>query len=285
MTKKEIFAKFNEIVEFSGCERYIDTPVKRYSSGMKVRLAFAIAAFLEPDILVIDEVLAVGDAEFQKKAIGKMQDISNADGRTVLFVSHDMTAVKNLCDRLIVLNNGAVEYKGDVFKGLNFYNEINIYDIKKDLKNREDREGNQKLKFTSIKLNEGKVIKSGDQLKLSLYYHSKIEMPNFHIAITICKGYDNRIFSVDNLIQGEKINIHKGIGILEVVIPKIYLLKGIYSVNIWCNYKNEVVDYIIDAANLFVEANDIYLSGKELNSKQHGFVYVDKSKWRVALSD
>ena len=110
-------------------------------------------------------------------------------------------------------------------------------------------------------------------------------MPNFHIAITICKGYDNRIFSVDNLIQGEKINIHKGIGILEVVIPKIYLLKGIYSVNIWCNYKNEVVDYIIDAANLFVEANDIYLSGKELNSKQHGFVYVDKSKWRVALSD
>ncbi len=99
MTKKEIELKLDEIVDFSGCERYIDTPVKRYSSGMKVRLAFAVAAFLEPDILVVDEVLAVGDAEFQKKAIGKMQDISNTDGRTVLFVSHNMAAVQSLCTR------------------------------------------------------------------------------------------------------------------------------------------------------------------------------------------
>ena len=94
MTKKEISRKLDEIIEFSGCERYVDTPVKRYSSGMKVRLAFAVAAFLEPDILVVDEVLAVGDAEFQKKAIGKMQDISSQAGRTVLFVSHDMGAIQ-----------------------------------------------------------------------------------------------------------------------------------------------------------------------------------------------
>ncbi|HMQ45495.1 MAG TPA: ABC transporter ATP-binding protein, partial [Mariniflexile sp.] len=106
MTKKEITSKLDEIIDFSGCERYIDTPVKRYSSGMTVRLAFAVAAFLEPEILIIDEVLAVGDAEFQKKAIGKMQDISRGEGRTVLFVSHNMAAVKSLCTRAILLENG-----------------------------------------------------------------------------------------------------------------------------------------------------------------------------------
>jgi lipopolysaccharide transport system ATP-binding protein len=121
MTKNEIESKFDKIVEFSGCERYIDTPVKRYSSGMKVRLAFAVAAFLEPDILVVDEVLAVGDVEFQKKAIGKMQDISNTDGRTVLFVSHDMAAIKNLCSRLIVLKDGQVNFVGNVEEGIDKY--------------------------------------------------------------------------------------------------------------------------------------------------------------------
>jgi lipopolysaccharide transport system ATP-binding protein len=121
MTKKEISKKYNEIVEFSGCERYIDTPVKRYSSGMTVRLAFAVAAFLEPDILIIDEVLAVGDAEFQKKAIGKMQDIANGEGRTVLFVSHDMAAVQNLCTELLVLKNGKITYQGSVTDGVEFY--------------------------------------------------------------------------------------------------------------------------------------------------------------------
>ncbi len=125
MTKKEITSKLEEIIEFSGCERYIDTPVKRYSSGMTVRLAFAVAAFLEPEILVIDEVLAVGDAEFQKKAIGKMQDISRGGGRTVLFVSHNMAAVKSLCTRGIVLENGRIVFMGDIHKTLDFYSNSN----------------------------------------------------------------------------------------------------------------------------------------------------------------
>ena len=121
MTKKEIASKIDEIIEFSGCERYIDTPVKRYSSGMTVRLAFAVAAFLEPEILVIDEVLAVGDAEFQKKAIGKMQDISKQGGRTVLFVSHNMAAVKSLCTRGIVMENGKAVFNGATQEALDFY--------------------------------------------------------------------------------------------------------------------------------------------------------------------
>ena len=126
MTKKEITSKIDEIIAFSGCERYIDTPTKRYSSGMKVRLAFAVAAHLEPDILIVDEVLAVGDVEFQKKAIGKMQDISKGEGRTVLFVSHNMVAVKNLCEKGIVLENGTVVYEGSSQNAINFYLE-NVY--------------------------------------------------------------------------------------------------------------------------------------------------------------
>jgi lipopolysaccharide transport system ATP-binding protein len=121
MTKKEIASKIDEIIEFSGCERYIDTPVKRYSSGMTVRLAFAVAAFLEPEILVIDEVLAVGDAEFQKKAIGKMQDISRSGGRTVLFVSHNMAAIQKLCTKCILLQNGRFIMEGKTEDVINFY--------------------------------------------------------------------------------------------------------------------------------------------------------------------
>ena len=126
MTKKEIASKIDEIIEFSGCERYIDTPVKRYSSGMTVRLAFAVAAFLEPEILIIDEVLAVGDAEFQKKAIGKMQDISKQGGRTVLFVSHNMAAVKSLCTRGIVLEHGGVVFEGGIDDVVDYYLRLNI---------------------------------------------------------------------------------------------------------------------------------------------------------------
>ncbi len=121
MTKYEITRKLDEIVDFSGCERYIDTPVKRYSSGMMVRLGFAVAAHLDPEILVVDEVLAVGDAEFQKKAIGKMQDVSRGEGRTVLFVSHNMTSIKALCCRGILLKNGIVDYDGGIDETIDRY--------------------------------------------------------------------------------------------------------------------------------------------------------------------
>ena len=121
MSKSEITRKLDEIIDFSGCERYIDTPVKRYSSGMTVRLGFAVAAFLEPEILVVDEVLAVGDAEFQKKAIGKMQDVSQGEGRTVLFVSHNMASVQRLCKHGVLLENGMVKYIGGVSETIHKY--------------------------------------------------------------------------------------------------------------------------------------------------------------------
>lgn len=127
MTKKEITRKLDEIVDFAGVERYLDTPVKRYSSGMTVRLGFAVAAFLEPEILVVDEVLTVGDAEFQKKAIGKMNDVAHSGGRTVLFVSHNMAAVKNLCTRGIVLQNGQLVFDGVTDDAVNYYLQNNTH--------------------------------------------------------------------------------------------------------------------------------------------------------------
>lgn len=126
MTKQEIDRKLDEIVDFSGCERYIDTPVKRYSSGMTVRLGFAVAAHLDPEILVVDEVLAVGDAEFQKKAIGKMQDISHTEGRTVLFISHNMASIRKLCHTGVVLKNGMIDYIGSADDCVDFYVGNNI---------------------------------------------------------------------------------------------------------------------------------------------------------------
>lgn len=121
MTKHEINTKFEQIVHFAGCERYIDTPVKRYSSGMYVRLAFAVAAHLEPEILIVDEVLAVGDAEFQKKAIGKMKDVSTNHGRTVLFVSHNMNSIRSLCNKAIILDKGRIIYAGTPSDCIDFY--------------------------------------------------------------------------------------------------------------------------------------------------------------------
>ena len=132
MTKAEITRKLDEIVDFSGCERYIDTPVKRYSSGMTVRLGFAIAAHLEPEILVVDEVLAVGDAEFQKKAIGKMQDVSKGEGRTVLFVSHNMSSIQTLCNSGIVLDKGRICFRGTAEESVAFYTNNNISELRSE---------------------------------------------------------------------------------------------------------------------------------------------------------
>lgn len=154
MTKREIQSKFDEIVDFSGCELYIDTPTKRYSSGMTVRLGFAVAAFLDPEILIVDEVLAVGDAEFQKKAIGKMQDVSKGEGRTILFVSHNMGTIKQLCQRILTLQNGTVRFEGDVITGINSYlndghglAETGIIPV--DMKR---QYGTGKIKFTQVRV-------------------------------------------------------------------------------------------------------------------------------------
>ena len=172
MTKREIKSKFDEIVDFAGVERYIDTPVKRYSSGMYVRLAFGVAAHLEPEILIVDEVLAVGDAEFQKKALGKMKDVSEKDGRTVLFVSHNMAAVQSLCTKGILMMNGGVFTNSSMSNCINEYlalnQDLNLNNF--DFENFK-RSGNGKITFSDFYVENGinenaKSIFTGDNIKL-----------------------------------------------------------------------------------------------------------------------
>ncbi|WP_374458595.1 ABC transporter ATP-binding protein [Chryseobacterium taeanense] len=174
MTRKEISRKFDEIVDFSGVERYIDTPVKRYSSGMYVRLAFAVAAHLESEILIVDEVLAVGDADFQKKCLGKMNDVTKGDGRTILFVSHNMTAIKELCNRGILLNQGQLVYEGDII------DTVVEYQKNSEIQNKYIHEGpietalgNENIKILefSAKATQGDLldINSGVSVKLRFF--------------------------------------------------------------------------------------------------------------------
>jgi len=175
MTKAEITRKLDEIVDFSGCERYIDTPVKRYSSGMTVRLGFAIAAHLEPEILVVDEVLAVGDAEFQKKAIGKMQEVSQGGGRTVLFVSHNMDSMLNLCTNGILLENGFVKYRGDIRSTVSEYISGGNLDVRFEQKE-EEANGDvyvSLLEFIGNEQNQRGLFSFGEQIALSVKLNKK----------------------------------------------------------------------------------------------------------------
>ncbi|NQY29497.1 MAG: ABC transporter ATP-binding protein [Flavobacteriaceae bacterium] len=235
MTKKEINAKLDEIIEFSGCERYIDTPVKRYSSGMKVRLAFAGAAHLEPDILIIDEVLAVGDAEFQKKAIGKMQSISQEGGRTVLFVSHNMTAVKNLCTSAIVLNQGEVIYTGTSDEAVHFYLNNESQKARINLLERTDRKGSGELHFSKVELlNKQGVsvneIISGDYVKfrLHLVFNKKIDCTELIFGLVI---YDTNEVKIADFYSDEMGVVFNEIdGYVELELPQLMLRGGSYSV-------------------------------------------------------
>lgn len=199
MTKKEITAKLDEIIDFSGCERYIDTPTKRYSSGMNVRLGFAVAAFLEPEILVVDEVLAVGDAEFQKKAIGKMQDVSKSEGRTVLFVSHNMAAVRSLCTRGILLENGELKKEGDVEDIIKIYN-LDGHDVVSErVWSLDTAPGNDKAKIISVKvISEDNLIFIEDNFYLEIVFENLIDGQKLNVSISIYDENENYLIASPN---------------------------------------------------------------------------------------
>jgi ABC-type polysaccharide/polyol phosphate transport system ATPase subunit len=237
MTKHEIRSKLDEIIDFSGCERYIDTPVKRYSSGMTVRLGFAVAAHLEPEILVVDEVLAVGDAEFQKKALGKMQDVSKNDGRTVLFVSHNMAAVKNICEKGILLEHGTVKCTGLIDDVIENY--IN------STKKREE-----------VYFPLGGIVKcisarqDGPVIILSLTYHaeSPIKQPNF--GFIIYDSYENPLFGNNPLINSiNDFGSPRHQGEVQVKITSPFLINGTYSISIWFSDGVAVGDHLFKKEN------------------------------------
>lgn len=204
MTKKEIKRKFDEIVDFAGVERYIDTPVKRYSSGMYVRLAFAVAAHLEPEILVVDEVLAVGDAEFQKKCLGKMKDVSVKEGRTVLFVSHNMAAVRQLCNRAIVLKNGLKVFDGNQGDAIHFYqnsHQTNNSFIHED--NLQTAPGNEDIRIVKFEVTptNGEVISISSGIDFELEFYNRKPGINLDATFELVNADETVVFHTAKLLS------------------------------------------------------------------------------------
>jgi lipopolysaccharide transport system ATP-binding protein len=236
MSRVEIKRKFDEIVDFSGVEKFLDTPVKRYSSGMYVRLAFAVAAHLEPEILVVDEVLAVGDAEFQKKCLGKMSDVSKNEGRTVLFVSHQLSAISNLCNRGICLASGQVIYNGDVKTAINKYLESNREINTNSYSN--DSNVNPEIFFTKILCVKNAIDVGGD-LSIDVDFNDKYLDKELVININI---YDFAGDLMAHVINDDDSFSSKNQqkGRLSVNLKNINLPPGKYFLSFWVGYGHSV---------------------------------------------
>jgi lipopolysaccharide transport system ATP-binding protein len=234
MNRYEIRRKFDEIVAFAEVERFLDTPVKRYSSGMYVRLAFAVAAHLEPEILVVDEVLAVGDAQFQKKCLGKMAEVSEGKGRTVLFVSHNMAAVKNLCSKGLLLEQGTVKYTGDILNAVNLYQKGNsgypIFEHKGDINSAPGNENIRILKFIVNSI-EGEIISISSGIRLAItFFNNK---PDINLDVTFeLKTTEELVILHQGKIVSENKDAKKGIYTIVGEIPANLLNAGNYIINL-----------------------------------------------------
>jgi len=274
MNKREISRKFDEIVDFAGCALYVDTPVKRYSSGMRVRLGFAVAAFLEPEILIVDEVLAVGDAEFQKKAIGKMKDVSSGDGRTVLFVSHNMVSVRNLCTSAIVLDQGQVAFAGNTEDSISYYLQS---EDKSNIKliDRTDRQGNGQLLFTKIEfLNSNreivKEVFAGESIQIDLHYkvQKKFDASKMIFVLQFLDNQEQLMAAFPSDEHGTIFNIdfEKGEGIISLTIPSMLFRPNDYFIRILSFLGNtqgaNQIDSINNVEKIKVLNNDFFADGR-----------------------
>lgn len=233
MTKKEIQKKFDEIVDFSGVERFIDTPVKRYSSGMYVRLAFAVAAHLEPEILIIDEVLAVGDAEFQKKCLGKMKDVAK-HGRTVLFVSHNIAAIKSLCNNAFLLYNGSIINRGNTDSVISSYlkegTETGNHKIFMNGLSKEDITIHE-LKLNSIEKNTEEPIIEGDEIEFTIKLTVKNDFPEkYNLTFQMYNEIGEPMFSFSHIREG--INLKSGMNELICKFPGKFFNTGTFYIHL-----------------------------------------------------
>ena len=235
MTKQEIASKLDEIVDFSGCERYLDTPVKRYSSGMMVRLGFAVAAHLDPEILVVDEVLAVGDAEFQKKAIGKMQDVSRGEGRTVLFVSHNMGSIRSLCKRGLLLENGCVKADGEVNAICDMYLSDSLVNLNALWTRPIDE--NKDFQITRVELldsqGNGKNTFRCDEewhIRMTAYVKKRIPGIYGYLKFTKADGVAAWVSDSNDLVMNKLETLPLGESQIDIVVPKRSLAPGGYSI-------------------------------------------------------
>ena len=283
MTKREINSKLDEIIDFSGCERYIDTPVKRYSSGMMVRLGFAVAAHLEPEILVVDEVLAVGDAEFQKKAIGKMQDVSKGEGRTVLFVSHNMASIRRLCKTCVLLSNGIVEDKGNTEDIIELYLKKDYNQVSLRVRDRKDRIGDGRFMIDEITVNGiSENISVHDDntpyiIGIRLRCNEVIHEPRICVSINSVMQphvlfFDSQTAqNVPNVFDGEYVN-------LSVQLPNcVSLHSGSYYLNVVCYSMNQMCDYVQQAVTFNVIPGNFYYMGRQPGGSEMKVMI--KEKW------
>lgn len=274
MTRREITRKFDEIVDFSGCERYIDTPVKRYSSGMYVRLAFAVAAHLESEILIVDEVLAVGDAEFQKKCLGKMGEISKGEGRTVLFVSHNMAAVENLCSKGLVLKNGTIIFDGLSNDAINFYFNQQNNETKKTEFNSKFVEYVDLLNDKNDSITE---VGMGEGFTLSIKTKGIKNIPGINVGFFINDIYGQKISAFSTAMKSPVFeeNNRSEIEIYTFKISNPCLLEGKYFIDISIAYKKGGrLEYIENACAIEVLSRDIYGNGVLMNS-YFGKIFLD----------
>ena len=268
MTRREIETKFDEIVAFAEVEKFIETPVKRYSSGMYVRLAFAVAAHLEPEILIVDEVLAVGDAAFQKKCLGRMRDVANT-GRTVLFVSHNMAAVSSLCSKAMVLWEGKVEYPlGSVEAAIQQYL-TQVHNVTKTkLADRTDRQGNGKVRIKDFVAfdkqgNELEYLATGQEVDFRIYYSSnETNLQNVAVAIGISSNSGSFVCMLSNQVAGETFETIARDGYFTCKIKKLPLMPGNYTAGLIVRANDVILDWIQQAVTLVVEPGDFYGTGR-----------------------
>ena len=272
MKKNEIDAKYDEIIEFSGINEYIDTPIKRYSSGMRVRLAFSVAAHLDPDILIVDEVLAVGDVEFQKKCLGKIGDVAQS-GRTVFFVSHDLNAVMSLCNRVIWIDKGKLMNDGEPKKVIQNYidSSSKISNSTVDLLNIDNRvrwKGDGALQLTKINLkNQTHSTSSfitGDKFIVNIDFKLNnldlIDAP-IELIIKIQNQNMNDVLVLSNLSSNKKLLISDSKGLVKCLIPKLPLGEGVYNINLEAKIAGGPADKINGAASFEVLPGDFYGTG------------------------
>lgn len=289
MTKVEISRKLDEIVDFSGCERYIDTPVKRYSSGMMVRLGFAVAAHLDPEILVVDEVLAVGDAEFQKKAIGKMQDVSRGEGRTVLFVSHNMASIRHLCHSGVVLENGKTAFIGTAEESIDLYMASNMKCVQDVPISDYPRPGgcNGVIRFTSIvflsKDNEPINPHCGQFVRIHLGVEVKRDCDGCELAIDLFSQSGALLMNFSSIPVNGNLSLKKGCYYVNCDIERLPLTGGFYNLSLWAaTLGGECADYLESAVRMEVQDDDFFHSGKLVVSKHiHGKVVLCDYKWTI----
>jgi lipopolysaccharide transport system ATP-binding protein len=288
MSRREIKTKFDEIVAFAEIEKFLDTPVKRYSSGMYVRLAFAVAAHLEQEILIVDEVLAVGDSEFQKKCLGKMRDVTR-EGRTVLFVSHNMAAIQQLCQHGLLLHQGKLIFSGttaDVVR--NYMGQVKAL-TSTELGERKDRTGSQWLKFTKVVIydSEGDEIHrvmSGQDIFVRLYYESEQEIKKAVVFVSFnLRNNEGVLLTNMNSVDSGfgRLSIYRR-GYFECQWPKFNLRAGQYDCNLFCSVNGDIVDWMQSAFIINVEDGNFFQTGKLVGAQ--GDILIHHS-WSCGRAD